>query len=257
MADRLLSVKDLSKSFGGLKALNKLTVDIRPNLVTSIIGPNGAGKTTFFHLLSGYYWPTSGSIEFEGRGVTNQFPYQMAALGIARTFQTASYFSEKTVEENLMTAYHVRESAKLWHILARAPLFYREEGEVRKKALEIMEFLNILSFKEQPAKNVPTAIKQRLAIGMALMTQPRLLLLDEPSAGMTPEEVDQLQRLIGKIKGRGITVMLIEHRMRLVMGISDYIVVLNFGEKIAEGAPDEIRKDRAVIEAYLGKAYAI
>lgn len=257
MAENLLTVKKLCKNFGGLRALNNLDIQVRPTMIISIIGPNGAGKTTLFNLITGYYWPTSGEIEFEGRVVTKMPPYKLAAAGIARTFQTASYFSEKTVEENLVTAGHVRERAKLWHILTRASLYYREEVEAKRRAKEVMEFLNISSFKDEFAKGVPTVTKQLLAIGMALMTEPHLLLLDEPSGGMTVEEVEHLMRLIGKIRDRGITVMLIEHRMQMVMGISDHIHVLNFGEKIAEGTPHEIRKDRGVIEAYLGKEYVI
>jgi branched-chain amino acid transport system ATP-binding protein len=234
-----------------------LSCDILPRRITSIIGPNGAGKTTFFNLIAGYYGPTSGEIRFEGRFIANKPPHQLTALGIARTFQTASYFSEKTVEENLVTASHVRSAANLWHILARTSLYRKEDTEAREESAKMMDFLNISSFGGQPAQKVPTAVKQLLAIGMALMTKPRLLLLDEPSSGMTVEEVERLMLLINRIRERNITIMLIEHRMQMVMGISDHIVVLNFGEKIAEGTPDAIRRDRSVIEAYLGKEYVI
>jgi branched-chain amino acid transport system ATP-binding protein len=257
MTEQLLEVKNLSKHFGGLKAVQNLTFGIPRNLTTSIIGPNGAGKTTIFNLITGYYWPTSGEILFEGHSLAKRFPYQVASLGVARTFQTASFFSERSVEYNLLIASHLREKAKLYHILGRRPLFHREENEIREKAAEMIGFLEISSYRDQLAKRIPTAIKQLLSIGMALMMKPRLLLLDEPSGGMTVEEVEQLMRVIAKIKDQGITVALIEHRMRMVMGISDHIIVLNFGEKIAEGTPDAIRKDRAVIEAYLGKEYAI
>ena len=257
MAESLLTVKNLSKSFGGLRALSDFSCNIVPHRITSIIGPNGAGKTTLFNLIAGYYWPTSGEIRFEGRYIANKPPYQLTALGIARTFQTASYFSEKTVEENLITASHVRATTSLWHILARTSRYHKEDAEAREEAAKMMEFLNIPNFRHQPAQKVPTAVKQLLAIGMALMTKPRLLLLDEPSGGMTVEEVERLMRLIERIKERNIAVMLIEHRMRMVMGISDHILVLNFGEKIAEGTPDAIQRDRSVIEAYLGKEYVI
>jgi branched-chain amino acid transport system ATP-binding protein len=257
MSEHIIEAKNLFKRFGGLIAVNNLNFKINRNVITSIIGPNGAGKTTLFNLISGYYWPSAGEIKFESLLVNNRFPYQLAALGIARTFQTASYFPEMTVEENMVTAYHVREKAKLWHILGRTSLYSQEEVEARENALETIEFLNIAPFKSQVSQKVPTAIKQLLGIGMALMTKPCLILLDEPSTGMTIEEVQQLMKLIVKIKNRNITVMLIEHRMRMVMGISDNIIVLNFGEKIAEGTSQEIRHDRSVIEAYLGKEYAI
>lgn len=255
--ENLLLVEELCKNFGGLRAVNNLTFQAPPNLITSIIGPNGAGKTTVFNLITGFYLPTSGKIEFGGKEVTGWRPHQLAALGIARTFQTTSYFSEKSVEENLLIAYHVRQKAGLWDILARSAEYHREEREVRQRAEKSMEFLNIASHRAEAAKEVPTMIKQLLAIGMALMVEPQLLLLDEPASGMTAEEAERLMKLIHEIKGLGVTVIIIEHRMRMVMGISDKIVVLNFGEKIAEGTPDEIRKDSAVIKAYLGKEYAI
>jgi len=251
----LLTVKHLSKAFGGLRAVNNLDFQVPSNAVTSIIGPNGAGKTTLFNLLTGYYSPTSGEIAFDGRVMTKARPYKLAASGIARTFQTTNYFSEKTLEENLLMAGHVRQRANLFHILTRSSAYQREEAEVRTKAEEVMKSLDITSIRSVLAKEVPTVAKQLLAIGMALMLEPRLLLLDEPTSGMTVEEVELLMTLIRNIKDRGITVMLIEHRMRMVMGISDHILVLNFGEKIAEGTPDEVRKDSVVIEAYLGKEY--
>jgi len=253
----MLRVSRLSKNFGGLRALHELDFQVERGMIYSIIGPNGAGKSTLFNLIAGIYWPTSGEIEFEDRPITKMPPYRLASLGVARTFQTASYFSEKTLEENLLTARHVRQQAKLWDILARNALYRREEAEIRQKAETVINFLNIRKYRNQAAKEIPTAVKQLLAIGMALMTEPRILLLDEPCGGMTVEEVEHLMVLIKKMRDQDITVLLIEHRMRMVMGISDRIMVLNFGEKIAEGTPSETRKDRAVIEAYLGQEYAV
>jgi branched-chain amino acid transport system ATP-binding protein len=257
MTQAILTVKNLSKNFEGLQAVKDLSFQVEPNLVTSIIGPNGAGKTTLFNLITGYYWPTSGEINFQGQVVGRISPYQLAARGIARTFQTTNYFSGKTVKENLLMARHTQQRANLWYVLTRASVYHQEEHEVSIKAEEVMQFLNIIIYRNDLAEGVPTVVKQLLAIGMALMVEPRLLLLDEPTSGMTVEEVEQLMALIGKIKGRGISVMLIEHRMRMVMGISDKILVLNFGEKIAEGTPGEIRRNNSVIAAYLGKEYVI
>ncbi len=257
MAQAILTVKNLSKNFEGLQAVKDLSFQVEPTLVTSIIGPNGAGKTTLFNLITGYYWPTSGEINFQGQVLDRVSPYQLAARGIARTFQTTSYFSGKNVKENLLMARHTQQKANLWNVLTRASVYNQEEQEVRMKAEEVMQFLHITSYRNDLAEGVPTVVKQLLAVGMALMVDPRLLLLDEPTSGMTVEEVEQLMALIGKIKERGITVMLIEHRMRMVMGISDKILVLNFGEKIAEGTPEEIRRNNSVIAAYLGKEYVI
>lgn len=257
MTQPILTIKNLSKNFEGLQAVKDLSFQVEPNLVTSIIGPNGAGKTTLFNLITGYYWPTSGEINFQGQVLERVSPYQLAARGIARTFQTTSYFSGKTVQENLLMARHTQQKANLWKVLTRASVYNQEEHEVRMKAEEVMQFLNITLYRNDLAEGVPTVVKQLLAVGMALMVEPRLLLLDEPTSGMTVEEVEHLMVMIGKIKERGITVMLIEHRMRMVMGISDRILVLNFGEKIAEGTPGEIRRNNSVITAYLGKEYVI
>ncbi len=257
MAENLLNVEKLSKHFGGLKAVNDLSFEVPPNLITSIIGPNGAGKTTVFNLITGFYLPTSGKVEYKGTAVTGWRPHRLADVGIARTFQTTSYFSEKSVEENMVIAYHVRLKANLWDILTRSSRYREEERKVRQRAEKIMDFLGIGSHRAEVAKEIPTMVKQLLAIGMALMIEPKLLLLDEPGSGMTAEEAERLMRIIHEVKGLGVTVVIIEHRMRMVMGISDRIVVLNFGEKIAEGTPDEIRKNTTVIKAYLGKEYAI
>jgi len=257
MAQPIVRVKNLSKNFEGLQAVKDLSFDVEPNLVTSIIGPNGAGKTTVFNLITGYYWPTSGEINFQGHAVSRVSPCRLAARGISRTFQTTSYFRGKTVKQNLLMARHTQQKASLWSVLTRGSVYQKEEREIRMKAEEIIQFLNIQRYQNDPAEGVPTVVKQLLAVGMALMVEPHLLLLDEPTSGMTAEEVEQLMALIGKIKERGITVMLIEHRMRMVMGISDKIVVLNFGEKIAEGTPAEIRRNNSVIAAYLGKEYVI
>ncbi|MFH1089988.1 MAG: ABC transporter ATP-binding protein [Pseudomonadota bacterium] len=253
----ILELKKLSKHFGGLAAVNDVDFRAPSGIITSIIGPNGAGKTTMFNLITGFHIPTSGEVRFEGQTITGARPFQLTSRGIARTFQTTNYFSEKTVEQNLMVGRHVKQRARLWHILARSSTYRREEQELRHKAQEVMEFLDIKAFSNDLAKEVPTVVKQLLAIGMALMSEPRLLLLDEPTSGMTAEEMARLMSLIHDIRDRGTTVILIEHRMKMVMGISEHIMVLNFGEKIAEGTPEQIRKNSTVIQAYLGKEYVI
>lgn len=257
MSEPILAVSKLCKNFGGLRALSEIDFQVGKNTISSIIGPNGAGKSTLFNVITGFQRPSSGEIRFEGRKIARTPPYRLARFGIGRTFQTTSYFGERNVEENLLMAGYSGQRAQLWDVLSRSRRFRREEAEVRDKARSIMEFLGIAKFQEEMAGRAPTGVKQMLAIGMALMTEPRLLLLDEPCGGLTHEEVGLLMDVIGRIREQGTAILLIEHRMRVVMAMSEHIMVLNFGEKIAEGSPEEIRRNNRVIEAYLGKEYVI
>jgi ABC-type branched-subunit amino acid transport system ATPase component len=253
----LLECRGLTKSFGGLAALQDLDLEVSPGEIVSVIGPNGAGKTTLFNVVTGIYEPDQGEVWFDGHDITGLKPNQITKLGVARTFQTVHLFPNMTVLENAMVGQHCRTRAGLFASILRLPWQRAEEERVRAKARQALAFFGprLTGYREeQPASALSYANRRRLEIARALATEPKLLLLDEPTAGMNPVETQELTRLIGKMRDElGLTILVIEHDMRVVKGVSDRVVALDYGRKIAEGSYEEVAHDERVIEAYLGR----
>lgn len=247
-----LETKNLTKSFGGLTAVKEVDFSVEKGKINAIIGPNGAGKSTFFNLISGVYKPTSGQIKFKGEDITKMSANKVAKLGMARTFQTTSLFENATIMENVMVGHRLRTKSNLFDAVFNTKRLRNEEQESRNKALEVLEIVGLLDVKDQFVANISQEEKKRTAIALALATEPEIIFLDEPTAGINPEETLALAQLIKKIGESGITVCLIEHKMQMVMSLAEKIMVLNYGEKIAEGTPEEIQNNEQVIKAYLG-----
>jgi branched-chain amino acid transport system ATP-binding protein len=253
----MLKIEHLTMRFGGIAAVNNVSTTIERGKINAIIGPNGAGKTTFFNLISGVHRPSSGSITLEGRDVTTLRTDEVARLGVARTFQTTTLFDTASVLDNLIVGHRLRTRSGLLDVLRNSSRLREEERICREKAREALDFVGLSHLANHMAGDISQEERKRVAFALALATGPRLVLLDEPAGGVNPDETQGLADLIRKMVTSGLTVCLIEHKMNMIMSLADKILVLNYGEKIAEGTPAEIRTNPAVIDAYLGSEHAV
>ncbi|TWE08308.1 amino acid/amide ABC transporter ATP-binding protein 1 (HAAT family) [Neobacillus bataviensis] len=247
-----LETRNLTKRFGGLVAVNNVDFTIEQGKINAIIGPNGAGKSTFFNLISGFHRPSSGKVIYKGQDISSLPSNKIAELGVARTFQTTNLFEQSTVLDNVIVGHRLRTKSNLLDAILRTPRLKREEAQCREKAMEVLEFVELKNAANKLVGNLTQEEKKRTAFALALATDPDIVFLDEPAAGVNPDETEGLAELMKKMAGKGITVCLIEHKMQMIMKIADKIMVLNYGEKIAEGRPEEIRSNETVIKAYLG-----
>ena len=248
----MLEVRDLTIRFGGLVAVNAVNFQIPKGSIFGLIGPNGAGKTTIFNMISGVYAPTSGKVIFDGKEIQGKAPYKVCDMGISRTYQNINLFKSMTVLENVMVGCHTRTKAELFPSMLRTPFQRQEEKSVVVKSQEILDFMDLGDKSQLKASSLSYGEQRRLEISRALASEPKMLLLDEPAAGMNGAEKEELQRTIRKIADKGITILLVEHDMKLVMNVTHQICVINFGKRIGFGTPEEIQKNPDVVEAYLG-----
>ncbi|MFZ0474105.1 MAG: ABC transporter ATP-binding protein [Halobacillus sp.] len=247
-----IETRQLTKKFGGLVAVNEVDFTIEKGKINAIIGPNGAGKSTFFNLVSGSHTPSSGQVFYKGKDITKLPPNKIASLGVARTFQTTNLFEQSTVLDNVIVGHRLRTRSNLLDAVLRTKRYKQEEKKCRDKAMEVLDFVELTHVRDELAVNISQEEKKRVAFALALATDPEVVFLDEPTAGINPGETEGLAALMEKMVKRGITVCLIEHKMKMIMKLADKIMVLNYGEKIAEGTSEEIMNNQSVIEAYLG-----
>jgi len=249
----ILAVREVSKRFGGVTAVEDVTMDVLPGQIMAVIGPNGAGKTTIFNLITGVYSVTEGQILYRGQPIQNQEPYKIACSGVTRTFQNIRLFKDLSVFDNVYTACHLSAKYSLFESVFRLPRYRREDRELQEKARSLLQIMGLQERQDITANNLPYGLQRRLEITRALALDPKLLLLDEPAAGMNPDETLQLMRLIGEIRDRfKLSILVIEHHMDLIMGVCEHIHVINFGCSLADGTAEEISKNPKVVEAYLG-----
>jgi len=248
----ILEIRNISKHFGGLAALSDVSVQIESGMILGLIGPNGAGKTTLFNVISGLHPPTSGRVFFDEEEITGLRPDQIARKGLVRTFQGMNLFKHRTVLENIIVAHHLQVKSSFWGLLFNSTRAKSDEASARQRSLDILEYMGMMELRDELAQNLPHGYQRALGVAIGMAARPRLLLLDEPITGMNPEESRRFIELIRGLRDRGISLMVVEHDMRAIMGLSQRIVVLNYGRKIAEGTPEEIQKNQQVIEAYLG-----